>query len=58
MSVGSDRVANQADFYRKLWGIEPAETKVSLRVLKAGGIGEIPIESIDRMVSLRQASGV
>ncbi len=58
MSVGSDRVKDQADFYRRLWAIGPAGTKVPLRVLKAGEVREIPVQSIDRMDSLRKASGV
>lgn len=58
MSVSSDHVASLVDFYRKLWGIGPAGTKVSVRVLKAGEVREIPVGSIDRMDSLRKASGV
>ena len=58
MSVGSDRVKDQADFYRRLWASGPAGTKVPLRVLKAGEVREIPVQSIDRMDSLRKASGV
>lgn len=58
MSVDSDRVAGQADFYRKVWAVGPAGSAVPLRVLRGGSARDVKIDSIDRLDFLRKASGV
>ena len=58
LGVGSDKVLEQADFYRKLWKAGPAGTVVSLRLLKGGDLREVPVRSIDRADFLRKATGI
>ncbi|MFZ9407104.1 MAG: S1C family serine protease [Burkholderiaceae bacterium] len=58
LGVGSEKVSEQADFYRKLWKSGPAGTVVSLRLLKGGDLKEVPVRSIDRADFLRKATGI
>jgi serine protease Do len=58
MGVGGEKVADQADFYRRLWKLGPAGTEVKLRVLKGGDVRELPVKSIDRMEVLAKPTGV
>lgn len=58
LGIGSDKVVEQADFYRKLWKVGPAGTVVSLRVLKNGDLKDVPVRSIDRADFLRKATGI
>ncbi len=58
LGVGSDKVVEQADFYRKLWKIGPAGTVISLRVLKRGDLKDVAVRSIDRADFLRRATGI
>ena len=58
MGVGGEKVADQADFYRRLWKLGPAGTEVKLRLLKGGDVRELPVKSIDRMEVLARPTGV
>lgn len=58
LGVGSDKVSDQADFYRRVWGTGPAGTEVMIKVLKGGDVRELRVKSIDRMDSLRKPTGV
>jgi len=58
LGIGSDKVAEQADFYRKLWKLGPAGTVVPLRVLKNGDLKDVPVRSIDRADFLRKSTGI
>ncbi len=58
VGVGGEKVADQADFYRRLWKLGPAGTEVKLRVLKDGDVRELPVKSIDRMEVLAKPTGV
>lgn len=58
IGVGSDKVAEQADFYRKLWKSGPAGSVVSLRVLKGGDLKDVPVQSMDRADFLRKSTGI
>jgi serine protease Do len=58
LSVGTDKVSNQSDFYRNVWKLGPAGVTVPLRVLKSGDVQEVSVQSIDRMAMLRKPKGV
>ena len=58
VGVGADKVAGQADFYRRIWKLGPAGVTVPLRVLKAGDLREMPVRSIDRADFLRKPRGI
>jgi S1-C subfamily serine protease len=58
VSVGGERVANQAEFYRHIWKLGPAGVTVPLRVLKSGDVQDVPVKTIDRMSTLRKPQGV
>jgi S1-C subfamily serine protease len=58
LSVGGQRVAGQADFYRRLWGLGPAGTEVTLRLLKGGEVRDLPVRSVDRAETLARPAGV
>ena len=58
LAVGADRVADQADFYRRLWKQGPAGTEITLRLLKGGEVKNVPLRSIDRMEVLARPPGV
>lgn len=58
MAVGGERVADQADFYRRLWKLGPAGTEVVLRVLKGGDVRDMKLRSVDRMDVLFKPSGI
>ena len=55
LSVDGSAVSGLADFYRKLWDLGAAGTKVPLRVLQGDQIVEIEVESMDRRKFLRPA---
>ena len=58
IGVGADKVAGQADFYRRVWKLGPAGVTVPLRVLKDGDVREVPVRSIDRADFLRKPRGI
>jgi len=58
VGVGGERVADQADFYRRLWKLGPAGTEVTLRVLKGGEVRELKLRSVDRADILFKPAGV
>lgn len=58
LGVGTDKVVEQADFYRKVWKTGPAGTIIPLRVLKGGDLKDLSVQSIDRADFLRKASGI
>jgi S1-C subfamily serine protease len=58
VGVGADKVAGQADFYRRIWKLGPAGVTVPLRVLKDGDLREVPVRSIDRADFLRKPRGI
>jgi S1-C subfamily serine protease len=55
LSVDGETVSGLADFYRKLWALGAAGTKVPLRVLQGDQVLDIVIESQDRRQFLRPA---
>jgi len=58
LGVGDERVADQAEFYRKVWKVGPAGTTIPLRVLKDGDVRSLPVKSIDRADFLHKSSGI
>jgi S1-C subfamily serine protease len=58
VGVGAERIADQADFYRRVYQQGPAGATVALKVLKSGQLRDVPVKSIDRMDFLRKPSGV
>jgi serine protease Do len=58
LGVGTEKVADQADFYRKLWGAGKAGSEISVRLLQGGDVKDVKIKSIDRMDFIRKPSGV
>ena len=58
VSVGEDRVSNQTDFYRSVWRQGPAGVTVPLRVLKSGGLRDVPVRTMDRMSVMRKPQGI
>jgi S1-C subfamily serine protease len=48
LSVGGEAVEGLADFYRKLWSMGDAGTRVPLRVLQGDQVQDIVVESKDR----------
>lgn len=49
LSVGSDAVHSQAEFYRKLWGRGAAGSDIPLRVLQGSDVHELTVHSMDRL---------
>jgi len=58
VGVGGEKVADQAEFYRKLWKVGPAGTVVTLKVIQNGDVRDLPVKSIDRADFLRKATGI
>jgi len=58
VGVGGEKVADQAEFYRKVWKVGPAGSVIPLRVIKNGDLRELPVKSIDRADFLRKATGI
>jgi serine protease Do len=58
LGVGSDKVTDQAEFYRKVWSQGPAGTTVRLRLLKDGDVREVAVKSVDRADRLHKARGI
>lgn len=48
LSIAGEGIDGLADFYRKLWAMGGAGTKVPLRVLQGDQIREVVVESVDR----------
>jgi len=57
VGVGAEKVTDQAEFYRKVWKVGPAGTVIPLKVLKDGDVREVPVKSVDRMDTLKKATG-
>jgi S1-C subfamily serine protease len=58
LAVSGDKVADQAEFYRKLFAKGPAGTEVTLRLLKAGDLREQPVRTIDRADFITRPRGI
>ena len=58
VGVAGEKVADQAEFYRKLWKTGPAGTPIPLRLFKNGDVREVTVKSIDRADFLRKATGI
>ena len=58
IGVAGEKVADQAEFYRKLWKTGPAGTSIPLRLFKDGDVRELTVKSIDRADFLRKTSGI
>jgi len=58
IGVAGEKVADQAEFYRKLWKTGPAGTPIPLRLFKDGDVRELTVKSIDRADFLRKATGI
>lgn len=58
VGVAGEKVAEQADFYRKAWKAGPAGATIALRILKGGEVREVPVKSMDRADFLRKATGI
>ncbi len=55
VSVGRDPVHNQAELYRKVWGLGPAGVEVPLRVLQGADLRDFKLRSVDRLDYLKSA---
>jgi len=58
VGVSGEKVAEQADFYRKLWKTGPAGANISLKLLRGGDVREVSVKSMDRSDFLRKATGI
>lgn len=58
VGVAGEKVADQTEFYRKLWKSGPAGTPIPLRLFKNGDVREVTVKSIDRADFLRKATGI
>lgn len=58
VGVGGEKFGDQSEFYKRVWKQGPAGTTVTLKVLHAGDVKEIPVKSADRSESLRRPSGI
>jgi S1-C subfamily serine protease len=58
VGVSGEKVAEQADFYRKLWKTGPAGANISLKLLRGGDMREVSVKSMDRSDFLRKATGI
>lgn len=58
LAVSGDKVADQAEFYRRLFAKGPAGTEVTLRLLKAGDLREQPVRTIDRADFITRPRGI
>ena len=58
VSVGSEPVATQAQFYERVWDRRRAGDEVPLRVLQGADVKEIRIRSIDRVEYFRPRSSI
>lgn len=58
VGVGEEPVADQADFYRRLWRSGPPGTTIALRVMRLGEIRELELKSIDRHDFVAKPAGI
>lgn len=58
LALDGEPVTDQAGFYRRLWGLGPAGTTVTLRVRRGDEVREVLLRSIDRMDVLSKPVGV
>jgi S1-C subfamily serine protease len=58
VSVGSDLVTTQAQFYERVWDRRQAGDDVPLKVLQGADVKEIKIRSIDRVEYFRPRSSI
>jgi S1-C subfamily serine protease len=58
VGVSGEKVAEQADFYRKLWKTGSAGANISLKLLRGGDVREVSVKSMDRSDFLRKATGI
>lgn len=58
VGVAGEKVADQAEFYRKVWKVGPAGASIPLRVLKDGDVKDLTVKSIDRSDFLKKATGI
>jgi len=58
VGVGTERIADQTDFYRRVWRQGPAGTEVSLKLLKGGELRDVRVRSVDREDVLRKPTGI
>lgn len=58
VGVAGEKVADQAEFYRKVWKVGPAGAAIPIKVLKQGDVQDLTVKSIDRSDFLRKASGI
>ena len=58
LSVGEGRVADQADFYRRVWQTGSAGSVIPLRVLHGGVLRDVQVRSIALADFLQQPGGI
>ncbi|HYF58818.1 MAG TPA: S1C family serine protease [Burkholderiaceae bacterium] len=58
VGVAGEKVADQAEFYRKVWKVGPAGATIPLKLLKDGDVRDLAIKSIDRADHLKKAGGI
>jgi serine protease Do len=58
VGVAGEKVADQAEFYRKVWKVGPAGAAIPIKVLKQGDVRDLMVKSIDRSDFLRKATGI
>jgi S1-C subfamily serine protease len=56
--VAGERVAGQADFYRKLRRIGPAGSVVPLRLVRGGEVRDVTVKSMDAGDALYKPTGI
>ena len=56
LGIGTEPVASQAEFYRKLWARGRAGDVIPLKVLQGFSVRDIDVKSIDRSEYFRPVS--
>jgi serine protease Do len=58
IGVGNKPVADQTDFYKKVWSTGSAGSEITLKVLQGGELKDVKVKSIDRMDFIKKPSGI
>ena len=58
VGVAGEKVADQAEFYRKMWKVGPAGATIPLKVIKGGDVRDLSVKSIDRADFLKKSTGI
>ncbi len=58
IGVGNKPIADQPDFYKKVWSSGNAGTEIVLKVLQGGELKDVKVKSMDRMDFIKKPSGI